>query len=123
MKSGRSHSTKPKGICRVVSIKRLLRWIIRRDGDATQSFIAAKANELIFLIAIGIVVVDMKTGIAFYFACYAMRILVGWIDLYHVKATKYKNDYISNMAPMNVKIISEKSARGRAETEPRNRSD
>lgn len=97
-------------------IKKIGRWIIRRDAESTGIFAGwIVALQPVFAAVVGIQT-GLINGLLVYFGLYVVRIIVGHADYRYIRATKYRNDYVGNLAPATV-IIKEKKEK-RYPTDP-----
>ena len=87
-------------------MKEALRWIVRRDTEATGTLFGGWLNRFDDVVAVILgVKYGIATGIIVLFALHGIKIVAGYIDLKYVRATRYRNNYISEKAPNNVRVL------------------
>ena len=91
-------------------MKKVLRWILRRDADASNTRMGGWITrfEMFLPIVIG-VKYGIMTGLAVFGLMWVLRSLAGYLDLNFLHVSKYTTDYISKRAPANVVILNERS--------------
>ena len=92
-----------------MNLKKALRWIVRRDTEASGTLLGGWLNRLDDAVAVILgVQYGLATGITALFALHGIKCIAGYIDLRWARATKYRNHYISEKAPNNVRILRKK---------------
>jgi hypothetical protein len=87
-------------------LREAVRWFVRRDTEASGTLLGGWIGkfEQIISIIVG-VEAGLTAGVLVYAFLWMLKAIVGYIDIYHLKATAYRNYYISEKAPSNVIVI------------------
>ena len=89
----------------------MLRWLVRRDTEASATLLGGWLNKLDDVIAVVVGVQHgIVTGIFVLLALHSLKCVIGYVDLKHVKATAFRNHYISEKAPNNVRVLKRASS-------------
>ena len=91
-----------------VDTKEILRWVVRRDTEAGATMLGGVLAKLeVPLSTIVGIGSGLLSGLAVLFIIFIVKCTAGYLDLHVIGATKYRNHYISEKSPMNVKVIED----------------
>lgn len=94
-----------------MNVKAVLRWLIRRDADAGATFLGGIINSVQpFISTVVGVQSGLLAGIGIFVVLFVVKSITGYID-WRIGATAYRNHYVSDKAPLNVRIKSDDGSR------------
>ena len=92
--------------------KHLLRWLVRRDTEASSTLLGGYVNTLNMLISTIVGVrYGILQGLLLYMIVHIAKSVIGFVDIRYFRATAYRNAYISEKTPNYVRILKTKPSK------------
>lgn len=99
-----------------MDVKEALRWFVRRDSEAGATMLGGLLQSLQGPVSTIVGVGDgIIPGLAVFAGFFVVKCISGYIDLHIIGATAYRNHYISDKAPLNVRLAGQPVVSGRSE--------